>query len=77
MTIKRNKDLSEIYISQTCLAQRIITNFLPDDYPAATSPASSHLFNHVSEDKPYDSTLPNLPYLIESNICQSSCQSCI
>ena len=35
-------------------AQRIIADFFPDDYPTATSPASSHLFNHVPEDKPYD-----------------------
>ena len=54
MTIKRNKDLLEIYESQTGLTQRIITDLLPDDYPAATSPALSDLFNYVPEDKPYD-----------------------
>ena len=54
MAITRSPDLSQIYISQKGLANRIISDFLPDDFPSATSPASSHLFNHVPDDKPYD-----------------------
>ena len=54
MTITRSKNQSQIYISQKGLAQRIISDFLPDDFPSATSPASSHLFNNVPDDKPYD-----------------------
>ena len=54
MAITRSPDLSQIYISQKGLATRIISDFLPDDFPSATSPASSHLFNHVPDDKPYD-----------------------
>ena len=52
MTINRSVDLSKIYISQQGLTQRIFCDFLPDNFLAATSPASSHLFNHVPEDKP-------------------------
>ena len=40
MTITRSRDQSQIFISQQGLAQRIISDFLPDDFPA-TSPASS------------------------------------
>ena len=54
MTINRSDDLSKIYIYQLGLTQRIINDFLPDNRPAATSPSSSHLFNHVPDDKPYD-----------------------
>ena len=54
MAITRSPDLSQIYISQKGLATRIISDFLPDDFSSATSPASSHLFNHVPDDKPYD-----------------------
>ena len=54
MTINRSVNLSKIYISQQGLTQRIICDFLPDNFPAATSPASSHLFKHVPEYKPYD-----------------------
>jgi len=54
MKINRSVDLSKIYISQQGLTQRIICDFLPNNFPAATSPASSHLFNHVPEDKPND-----------------------
>ena len=44
MTINRSDDLSNIYISQLGLTQRIINDFLPNNFPAATSSASSHLF---------------------------------
>ena len=54
MTITRSQNQSQICISQKGLAQRIISDFLPDDFPSATSPASSHLFNNVPDDKPYD-----------------------
>jgi len=54
MSIKRSSDLSEIYISQRGLSQRIIDDFLPDNYPKAASPASSNLFNSVPDDKPFD-----------------------
>jgi hypothetical protein len=54
MSITRSDDLSTIYISQRGLTQRIISDFLPDDFPIAASPASSHLFNHEPENKPYD-----------------------
>ena len=54
MTITRSQNQSQIFISQKGLAQRIISDFLPDDFPSATSPASSHLFNHVPEDKPFN-----------------------
>ena len=57
MSINRSSDLSTIYISQRGLTQRIISDFLPDDFPVAASPASSHLFNHEPEDKPYDRIL--------------------
>jgi hypothetical protein len=54
MTITRSPDQSKLYISQKGLAHRIVSDFLPEDFPVASSPASSHLFNHVPEDKPYD-----------------------
>ena len=54
MTITRSQNQSQIFISKKGLAQRIISDFLPDDFPSATSPASSHLFNNVPDDKPYD-----------------------
>ena len=54
MTINRSVDQSKIYISQQGLTQRIICDILPDNFPAVTSPASSHLLNHVPEDKPDD-----------------------
>ena len=54
MTITRSSDQSKLYISQKGLALRIVSDFLPEDFPAAASPASSHLFNQVPEDKPYD-----------------------
>jgi hypothetical protein len=54
MSIQRSADQSELYISQKGLTQRIISDFLPDDFPQAASPASSHLFNQCSDDKPYD-----------------------
>jgi hypothetical protein len=57
MSINRSSDLSTIYISQRGLTQRIISDFLPDDFPVAASPASSHLFNHEPEDKPYNRIL--------------------
>ena len=53
MTMKTSVDLSKIYISQQGHTQRIICDFLPDKFPAATFPAPSH-FNHLAEDKPYD-----------------------
>ena len=53
MTINRSVDLSKISLSQEGLTERIICDFLPDTFLAATSLASSHLFNHVPEDKPY------------------------
>ena len=30
------------------------SDFLPEDFPSATSLASSHLFNHAPDKKPYD-----------------------
>ena len=54
MFIKRSLDLSEIYISQRGLSQRIIDDFLPDDYPKAASSASPDLFNSVPDNKPFD-----------------------
>jgi len=54
MSIKRSSDLTEIYISQRGLSQRIIDDILPDDHPKAASPASSNLFNSVPDDKPFD-----------------------
>ena len=54
MSIKRSSDLSEIYISQRGLSQRIIDNILPVNYPKASSPASSNLFNSVPDDKHFD-----------------------
>ena len=52
MTITRSHDQSKIFISQQGFAQRIISDFLPDDFPSATSSASSHLINQVPDDKP-------------------------
>ena len=54
MAITRSPDLSQIYISQKGLTAQIISDFLPKDFPTATSPTSSHLFNHFPDDKPYD-----------------------
>jgi len=54
MSINRSSDLTKIYISQRGLSQRIISDFLPDEFPTAASPASSNLFNSVTEDKPFD-----------------------
>ena len=53
MAITRSPDLSQIYIPQKGLASRIISDFLRDDFPSAIFPASSHLFNHVPDDKPF------------------------
>jgi len=50
MTITRSHDQSQIFLSQKGLAQRIISQFLSDDFPSATSPTSSHLFNQIPED---------------------------
>jgi hypothetical protein len=44
MAITRSPDLSQIYISQKGLTARIISDFLPKDFPTATYP----------DDKPYD-----------------------
>ena len=49
MAITRSPD-----VSQKGLDNRIISYFLPEDIPSATSPASSHLFNHVPDDKSND-----------------------
>ena len=49
MTINRSDDLSKIYTYQLGP-----NNFLPVNFPTATSPAWSHLFNHVPDGKPYD-----------------------
>jgi len=54
MSIKRSSDLSKLYISQNGLTNRIIADFLPDNFPTAASPASSHLFNNVSTGPSYD-----------------------
>ena len=54
MSIKRSPDHSKLYISQNSLTNRIIADFLPDNFPMATSPASSHLFNNVSTGPSYD-----------------------
>ena len=54
MTINSSVDLSKIYISQQGLTQHIICDFSSDNFPATTSLASSHLFNHMPEDKAYD-----------------------
>ena len=43
-------------MSQKGLASQIISDFLPEDFPSATSPASLHLFNHVPDDKPNNRT---------------------
>ena len=53
MTINRSVDLSKTY-THIYINKRIICDFLPENFPAAASPASSHLFNHKPEDKPYD-----------------------
>ena len=52
MTITRSQNQPQIFISQKGLAQRIISDFQPDDFHSATSSASSHLFNQIPENKP-------------------------
>jgi len=42
MSIKRFPDLNKLYVSQNGLTNRIIADFLPDNFPMAASPASSH-----------------------------------
>ena len=54
MTINRSQDQSVLYISQRRLTEKIISDHLPDDFPQASSPASSHLFQYRPDDKPYD-----------------------
>ena len=43
----------QIYVSQFGLTNRVIADFLPDEFPKASSPAT-HLFNNVSEGQKYD-----------------------
>ena len=51
MSITRSTNLNHIYVSQFSLTNRVITDFLPDDIPKASSSASFHLtFNIVSDD---------------------------
>jgi len=50
MTIIRSQDQSQIFISQEELAQRIISDFLHDDFTSATYRARH---NQVLDDKPY------------------------
>jgi len=57
-----NDPLNKLYISQNGLTNRIIAHFLPDSFPTATYPASSHLFNNGSTGS-----------MTESNICHLSC----
>jgi len=54
MSIKRSTDLKKLYVSQNGLTNRIIADFLPDSFPTASSPASSHLFNNTSTGPSYD-----------------------
>ena len=54
MSITRSTHLDQIYVSQFGLTNRVIADFLPDEFPKASSPASSHLFNNVSEGQKYD-----------------------
>ena len=54
MSITRSTNLDQIYVSQFGLTNRVIADFLPDEFPKASSPASSHLFNNVSEGQKYD-----------------------
>ena len=49
MSITRSTNLDQIYISQFGLTNRVISDFLPDEFPKD----SSHLFNNVSEGQKY------------------------
>jgi len=42
MSINQSSDLSKIYIYQHKRSQRIVSEFLPDDFTKAASPASSN-----------------------------------
>jgi len=42
-----------MYVSQFGPTNSVITDFLPDEFPKASSPASSPLFNNVSEGQIY------------------------
>ena len=60
MSITRSTNLDQIYVSQFGLTNRVISDFLPDEFPQASSPASSHLFNNVSEGQIYDQSNTSL-----------------
>ena len=42
MSIKRSPHLNKLYGSQNGLSNRIIADFLPDNFSTASSPSSSH-----------------------------------
>ena len=48
MSITRSTNLDQIYVSQFGLTDRVIADFLPDEFPKA------HLFNNISEGQKYD-----------------------
>ena len=54
MSITRLNHLDQICVSQFGLTNRVIAGFLPNEFPKASSPASSYLFNNVSEGQKYD-----------------------
>ena len=54
MPITRSTHLDQIYVYQFGLTNRVIADFLPDEFPKASSPVSSHQFNNVWAGQKYD-----------------------